>query len=119
MQSETCSMINWETGKPNAHYWAPKLIADHFGPGDQLVATESSSADVAAQGALTHSGRKLLLVNTGSQAVSVSLHDALAGSPLLTETVDEASGEEAPRSGHSSDGLIQLAPFAVAVVSKE
>lgn len=52
-QSESCSMINWDTAQPNAHYWVLRLIARNFGPRDKLVSTSSSSADVVAQASLT------------------------------------------------------------------
>jgi hypothetical protein len=70
-QSEPCSMINWETAQPNAHYWALSLVHSHFGPGDKLVGTQSSSDDVVAQASITASGRKVLLVNTSNKTVSV------------------------------------------------
>jgi len=43
-ESESTTMINWETGRANAHYWTLKLVNDNFGPGDKLLATSSSSS---------------------------------------------------------------------------
>jgi len=117
-QSESCSMINWDTGKPNAHYWVLKLINSNFGPGDKLVATESSSSDIEAQASITPLGRKVFLVNTSNRTVPVNLGKAFESLPLRIETVDEASGEQAPRSETSNGADISLAPFAVAVVSE-
>ena len=116
-QSESCSMINWETAAPNAHYWVLSLINGNFGPGDKLVGTQSSSTDVVAQASITSSGRKVLLVNTSNRKVPVNLADAFEGSSLNVEIVDEATGEQAPRKEHVSGKSITLAPFAIAVVT--
>ena len=116
-QSESCSMINWNTAHPNAHYWVLKLISDNFGPGDKLVATQSSSTDVVAQASITSSGRKILLVNTSNRTLRVSLAGAVQESRHRIAVVDEASGEKQPRRGHVTGQLIELSPFAVAVIS--
>jgi hypothetical protein len=116
-QSESCSMINWDTAHPNAHYWVLSLINSNFGPGDKLVGTQSSSRDVIAQASITKVGRKVLLVNTSNNAVSVNLADAFQGSSLKVEVVDQASGEQAPRKERVTGPRVNLAPFAVAVVA--
>jgi hypothetical protein len=116
-QSESCSMINWDTSQPNAHYRVLQLINGNFGPGDKLVDTQSSSHDVVAQASITPSGQKILLVNTSNQTVLVDIANALHGSSLHLELVDEASGEQPPRAEHISGQSVTLAPFAVAVVS--
>ena len=33
------SMVDWNTGQPNARFWVLKLLRSNFGPGDKLVAT--------------------------------------------------------------------------------
>jgi hypothetical protein len=116
-QSPSCSMVNFDTGRPNAHYWVLELINSNFGPGDKLIRTQSSSANLVAQASITSSGRRILLVNTSNQAVSVNLADAFKGSGLRVEVVDEASGEQAPRHDYVTGRKVTLAPFAVAVIS--
>jgi hypothetical protein len=116
-QSESCSMINWETAEPNAHYWVLSLINSNFGPGDKLVATHSSSSDIVAQASSTAKGRKILLVNTSNRRISASLADSFKANALEVEVVDEASGERPPRHETVGGTTISLAPFAVAVVS--
>jgi hypothetical protein len=118
-QSESCSMINWDTAQPNAHYWVLSLISHNFGPGDKLYPTESSVSDVLAQASLTSTGRKLLVINTSNRAVDVQLQAAFAKSDLRAEVVDQQSGESAPRKERVSGGRIGLAPFAVAVISEK
>jgi len=116
-QSESCSMINWDTAQPNAHYRVLELVNSNFGPGDKLADTQSSSTDVVAQASITAAGRKVLLVNTSDKTIAVDLSKALGGSSLKVEVVDEASGEKPPRKDRASSTTVTLAPFAVAVVS--
>jgi hypothetical protein len=116
-QSPSCTMVNPKTAHPNAHYQVLNLLNQNFGPGDKLVGTQSSSTDVVAQASITSSGRKILLVNTANRAVSVNLADAFQGSSLKVEVVDEASGEQPPRKDQVTGHSVNLAPFAVAVVS--
>ena len=118
-QSESCSMINWETARPNAHYWVLSLINNRFGPGNKLVETQSSSADLLAQAASTATGRKVLLVNTSNRTISVNLQDTVRRPHLRLDVVDEASGEHPPRIEHLTDNRITLSPFAVAAVTLE
>jgi hypothetical protein len=94
-----------------------KLVNSNFGPGDKLVGTQSSSQDVVAQASITSSGRKILLVNTSNLDVSVSLAGAIRGSSFQVEIVDESSGEQAPQTDRATGTNINLAPFAVAVVT--
>ena len=110
-------MYDYETNRPNAHYYALYVISHNFGPGDKLVATHSSSEDVEAQASITPSGRKILLVNTSNKSIPVSLSDAFRGKALRAQVVDEKSGEQPPREEHLSGSQMTLAPFAVAVVS--
>lgn len=116
-QSESCSMINWDTAQPNAHYWVLELINRHFGPGDKLVATDSSSPNVTAQASITATGQKILLVNTSNRSVEVHL-DSFGSAQLEAEAVDEWSGEKPPRKEIVKGGVTRLAPFAVTVLSE-
>ena len=117
-QSPSTTMLNWENGKPNAHYWVLKLIASNFGPGDKLISTRSSSPDVVAQASITPKGRKILLVNTVNRTVVVFLADAFKAKAVRLEAVDEASREQAPRRETVQGTMINLAPFATVVISE-
>jgi hypothetical protein len=109
-------MIDWKNGKPNARYWVLSLLKDNFHPGDQLVATTlSHRSDIAAQGFVTPTGKKLLLLNKRNRTIDVTLPDGSQNGNLLT--VDEASGEAAARASKQAGTHLSLAPFAVAVVS--
>jgi hypothetical protein len=117
-QSPSCSMINPNTVHPNAHYWVLSMVNSNFGPGDKLVASESSSPDVVAQASITAKGRKALLVNTSDHAVTVNLSGAFASGSLNVEVVDEVSAENPPRREQAKNREVNLAPFAVVVVSQ-
>jgi hypothetical protein len=74
------SLLDWDTGAPNARYRALELLLRHFGPGDRLVATTATGAvgapdpRVYAQGFVSPLGaRKLLVINKSAAAVNVAL----------------------------------------------
>jgi hypothetical protein len=116
-QFPSVTMIDWTTGKPNARYWALRLIKDNFHPGDKLAAQASdlfTTPDVAVQCFVTPAGHKVLLVNKTNTEKIVKLPTELANGS--TWTVDEATGEEAPRTGKAEDAVLKMAPFAVTVL---
>lgn len=118
-QCPSISMFDYETAKPNAHYWALHLIAHNFGPGDKLVSTDAGSTDVYAQASITKAGRKLLLINSTHHPITVDLSGAFSDGLLHAQTVDEQSGEQAPRQETVGGSSMTLAPFAVSVVSQD
>jgi hypothetical protein len=116
-QYPSVSMMNWQDNKPNARYWALKLIKDNFHPGDKLVETNLEGIciyDLAAQAFQTPAGGKLLLANKRNHAIDLSLPDAAKFAAL---TVDLRTGEGPARKAELKGGNIHLEPFAVAVVS--
>lgn len=118
-QCPSIAMFDPESAKPNAHYWVLYLINRHFGPGDRLAATTSSSEDVMAQASVTPGGRKLLLINTTHQPINVDLSGAFEVPDLSADIVDQDSGEGEPRHESVKEQHLKLAPFAVAVVVQE
>jgi hypothetical protein len=78
------SMVDWETGRPNARYWVLKMLHDNFGPGDQLMETRvqdmttyHNSTSVYASGVITRDGKhKVLLVNKRDRTLVVSIPGA-------------------------------------------
>jgi hypothetical protein len=113
-QFPSVSMMDWVTNKPNARFWALKLIKDNFHPGDKLVETSAGSDDLSAQAFITPAGHKLLLVNKRNREMEIGLG---AASNATAAVVDVQSGEGPARSVSVADGKIALEPFAVAVVS--
>ena len=114
-QFPSVTMIDWNNGKPNARFWVLHLLKDNFHPGDQLVSTKASGDDLEAQAFITPSGKKLLLANKRNRPIEITLPAGAENGQL--QTVDEASGEDAARSGQQQGNHLTLAPFAVAVVS--
>jgi hypothetical protein len=114
-QYPSVSMVNWETGKPNARFRVLELLKNNFGPGDKLAATQLVSPDVAAQAYRTRAGRKLLLINKENAAVSVKLPPEAAGGHM--DVVDPTTGENPAQRSAVSGTQVTLAPFAVAVIS--
>jgi hypothetical protein len=114
-------MIDYNNGKPNARYWVLKLIKDNFHPGDNLVAEQAkpegddSPSDVMVQGFITPQGKKVLLANRTNGEKIVLLSQDLQNASTLT--VDEETGDEAPRAGKAEGTNLRLAPFAVTVLS--
>ncbi len=115
-QFPSVSMMDWKNGKPNARYWVLSLLKDSFHPGDKLVKTEvSRGSDVASQGFVTPAGRKLLLVNKRNRTIQVQLPEAARNASMLT--VDESTGDGAARASKQDGTSLQMAPFAVSVIT--
>ncbi len=118
-QFPSVSMMNWQNDKPNARYWVLRLIHDNFHSGDALVQTSladtaANSHDLVAQGFVTPSGHKLLLINKRDRVASVSLP---AAAPRSVLTVDPQTADGPARSIASKGQTLTLAPFSVTVVS--
>jgi hypothetical protein len=121
-QFAATTLVNWETGEPNARYWVTKLLHDNFGPGDKLIAPNKvdelmqpdPAVQVYAQGFITPQGlRKVLLVNKRDHDVDVSVAGAASGEE---QRVDQST--TAPATAHKlTDDTIHLPAFAVTVVA--
>jgi hypothetical protein len=114
-QYPSVSMVNWETGKPNARLRVLELLKNNFKPGDKFMATGITSANVAAQAYQTHAGWKLLLVNKENATVTVNLPANTKGG--RADIVDGTTGENPPHPSRVSGQQVVLSPFAVAVIS--
>ena len=111
----TIALHDWVTGQPNARFWALKLIHDNFRPGDKIVNAESSSGAVMAQGYVTRSGeRKLLIANKRDRELTLMLPEAPGG---RLEVVDQITGSNPPASRKIESPNIQLGGLSVAVVT--
>jgi hypothetical protein len=109
------SLVDWNTGQPNARYWVLKLLHDNFGPGDKLVDTTSAVPYVFAQGFVTRDGtRKLLLVNERDRNFDLSIP---GGNGAENVYVDQTTGFQPPAKVHLNSDQVALPGLAVAVVS--
>ncbi|QSB14609.1 hypothetical protein JQS43_24590 [Natronosporangium hydrolyticum] len=115
------TLVDWDTGEPNARYQVLRLLLDHFGPGDQVVTTSAGSElapepPVHAQGFLTNSGeRRLLLVNRSAEPAEVDL--ATVGTPVTVSSVSVDTAAGPPVTAQVHEPALVLAPFATAVVT--
>jgi Glycosyl hydrolases family 39 len=116
-QFPSVSMMNYNTGKPNARYWVLKMIKDNFHPGDKLVETsvKEQPSDVTIQAFVTPQGRKILLVNRTNGDKTFKLAPDLQNAATLT--IDENTGDSAPREGRVTGDELKMAPFAVTILS--
>jgi len=114
-QFPSVSMVDWETGKPNARFWALQLLHGNFDPGDKLVETHISGPDVCALAAVTPDGqRRVLLINKRDRPVEV----VVAGAANAQEQyVDMSSGSQPPASLKLATDKVTLGGFSVAVVA--
>jgi hypothetical protein len=69
------------------------------------------------QGFVTPQGKKILLANKSNSERTVALPSDLQHAASLT--VDEDTGDEAPRAGKVEGSELKLAPFAVVVLSAQ
>jgi hypothetical protein len=116
-QFPSVSMIDYNNGKPNARYWVLKLLVDNFHPGDRLVSAPDSDTGPLVQGFVTPEGKKILLVNKSNAEETVTVPADFAHGTFAT--VDEATGDDAPRTGTMGGTALTLAPFAVTVLKAE
>lgn len=109
------SMVDWNTGQPNARFWILKLLHDNFGPGDKLVETTVAVPYVFAQGFETRDGRrKLLLVNQRDRDFDLSI---AGGNGADVIYVDQTTGFQPPATSHLNADQTTLRGLGVAVVT--
>jgi len=112
------SLVDWKTGKPNARYWALKMIRDNLGPGDKLVVADVKSEDpenpVFAQGFISERGvRKILLVNKSPRTQFVSIQE---DTEIHAFFVDPDTGFDPPSEVTHQDNSFILKSFGVAIL---
>jgi len=114
-QFPSVSMVDWNTGQPNARFWVLKLLHDHFGPGDKLAETSSSNPYVFAQGFVSPDGkRQILLVNKRDQSATLSIS---GGDGAKIEYVDQSTGFQPPAVVAIENGAFELRGFSFAVLT--
>lgn len=114
-QFPSVSMLDWETGRPNARYWVLKMLIDHFGPGDRLMQTAFPSRNVHAQAFVTRRGRKaVLLVNKCDREAVVSIPGFAGARAVRVDTAFDPPAESVV----GEDGRVRLGNFGVAVVAR-
>lgn len=115
-QFPSVSMVNYETGAPNARYWVLKLLKDNFGPGDKLVQTTEDDPALTVQGFVTARGRRILLVNKRLRMVTVSLPQDMKAGDIAY--VAPSTKDNAPVVKTLHGRTVTLEPNEVAIVSQ-
>lgn len=111
-QFPSVSMVDWNTGAPNARYRVLQLLKDNFAPGDKLVKTSSGSPYVYALAMISPAGEhKLLLVNKRDRDIQLSLPQAAKEE----QVVDQTTGANPPSHQSLNSGKITLHGLAVGV----
>ena len=110
-QFPSVTMVDWNTGAPNARFEALRLLHDSTHAGDELAQTKFVSGDIDAQALTGLAGKRLLLVNKRNRPISVALptdftadHVAMVAAGVTLDNV-KWQGE-----------TLILPPFAVATV---
>ena len=109
-QFPSVSMVDWNTGAPNARFRVLELLHKHFGPGDKLVETSLDNPHVYAQAFRTASGkREVLLVSKRDRPIAVPIAE-----PGTFQYVDQTTAGGPPASAPVTNA-VTLNGFAVGV----
>ena len=113
-QFPSVSMVDWNTGAPNARFRVLELLKKNFGPGDKIVQTPGRHPYVYALGMIKPQGqRKLLLVNKRNRDMEVTL----PGTAQSVEFVDQTTKGNSPGKQSLRAGKLTLRGLGVAVVT--
>jgi hypothetical protein len=114
-QFPSVSMVDWETGKPNARFWVLRLLKDNFGRDDKIVETSFSKPEVYALPVVTRSGKhRVLLVNKRERQITIDVPGA-SGAQL--EFVDMGTGSQPSKPARLREDKVILGGYSVAVVT--
>lgn len=112
------SLIDWETGAPNARYHVTKLLRDHFSVGDRVVGSTVGypgfpDARVHVQGMITEGdSRKVLLISKWDETVTLDLSGIGTGDLEYVHATTD--GIERRR---VEAGVLDLPPHTTAVLT--
>jgi hypothetical protein len=113
-QFPSVTMLNWNTGAPNARFRVLQLLKDNFGPGEKIVQISSGSPYVYALGFIGRDGEhRLLLVNKRDRDIDITLPEQAKA----IQFVDQTTKDGPPASQQGGTANIRLHGYAVSVVS--
>jgi hypothetical protein len=117
-QFPSVTMVDWNTGKPNARFQVLKLLRDNMGPGDSIIDTGPhvmtyAPSPIVETAYIRNGARKVLLVNRRAAAASVDLSGAAGGA---IQIVDQRSAGGPIRREKLGSSTIALGGFAVAII---
>jgi len=113
-QFPSVTMVDWDTGVPNARFEVLRLLHEYTRAGTQRAATKFPGTDIDALALFGSGGKQLLVVNKRNRPIVVNLpYDFARGSIL---TVDESTGNSRPVAKEQNGATLTLAPFAVSAL---
>ena len=113
-QFPSVSMVDWNTGAPNARYRVLQLLKANFAPGDKLVKTEVHNPYIYGLGVITPSGQhKLLLVNKRNRDIQLTLPQ----SATEMQVVDQNTGANPPSHESINGNKVTVHGLAVVVLT--
>jgi len=118
-QFPSVSMVDWNTGAPNARFRVLELLKNNFGPGGQIVSVVtgmfSPEPYYHAQAFKTRDGkRRLLLISKRDRDINLSL-PGCAGA--IAQVVDQSTSGGSARTEQLGGDLFCLTGLAVAVLT--
>ncbi|WP_202805991.1 hypothetical protein [Actinopolymorpha alba] len=124
------SLLDWESGAPNARYHALALLLRSFAPGDSLVATSTGvpgfpNPRIHAQGFVSVDGsRSILLINKTTNPVSVAIDSDISteqSKPGRVRQVSTATGDAevttGPLNAENGSVVLTLDAYGTAVLT--
>jgi hypothetical protein len=113
-QFPSVSMVDWNTGAPNARFRVLELLKNNFAPGDKIVRTASGSPYVHAMAIIKPGGeRRLLLVSKRDRPIELLLPQRAAD----VQFVDQTTRAEPPRKQRVDTDKVTIRGLGVAVVT--
>ncbi len=113
-QFPSVSLVDWNTGLPNARLRILELLKNNFRPGDKIVETASGSPYVYALAFQRESGeRKLLLINKRDRDIDLKLPQ----NAREIQFVDQGTEGNPPETKQLSGDKVRLTGFEVAAVT--
>ncbi len=113
-QFPSVSLVDWDTGLPNARFRILELLKNNFGPGDKVVGVKSVPSGVYALGFIGKDGsHKLLLVNKRDREISVTLPQKAKKAVY----VDQETKGDPPKISNLEGGTLELKGYEVAAVT--
>jgi hypothetical protein len=117
-QFPSVTMVDWNTGKPNARFQVLKLLRDNMGPGDRIIDTGPHvmtyvDSPIVETAYVRNGMRKVLLINRRAGSASVDLPGAADGA---VQIVDQASAGGPIRREKLGSSTITLGGFSVAII---
>lgn len=115
-QFPSVSMVDWNTGTPNARYRVLQLILKNLKSGDKLVDTQLNTSKAYAQAFITKKEKLLLLINKKNEGLKIELPKEFE--KATAQIVDVSTGVNPPVLEQIYNKGITLKPYAVVIISK-